>query len=331
VEYKGILYFPGEESSHGRELWKCDGTNTTFAVDIYPGGNGSSPYALKVFNGYLYFYATDASGFGLWKYDGTNASRVSGIIPYSLGGLLEYNGKLYFGGTTNNSDFEPWKYDGTNLAKVAEINEYQTNASTFFWTVFRNKAYFSANDGFFGSQLWSTDGTNVTRITRLAGSAGIYAFPFFDTLYFWGNDGMTGYELWKYDGANVSQVADINPGFSDSLPTPHRAYNNAYYFEANDGLHGTELWRLDPVSALVQITALTRQGSNVSLSWTSPSGMTNVLQSASGGPGGGFSNNFTDRSAPLVAPATGVIVTMNYLDVGGATNLSAKYYRIRVP
>ena len=141
---------------------------------------------------------------------------------------------------------------------------------------------------------------------------------------------MTGYALWKYDGTSVSQVADINPGFSDSLPTPHRAYNNAHYFEANDGLHGTELWRLDAVSALVQVTAISRQGNNISLSWTTPGGMTNVLQSADGGPGGSFSNDFTDRSAPLVSPM-GTIVTMSYLDIGGGTNLSARYYRIRLP
>src|SRR6185436_12920916 len=135
VEYKGLLYFPGEESTHGREMWKCDGTNTTFAFEVYPGPNGASPYALKVFNGLLYFYANDASGFGLWKYDGTNAARVPGIIPYSLLGLLEFNGKLYFGASTNNTDFEPWKYDGTNLTQLAEINVFGTNALVGFWTV----------------------------------------------------------------------------------------------------------------------------------------------------------------------------------------------------
>jgi len=58
--------------------------------------------------------------------------------------------------------------------------------------------------------------------------------------------------------------------------------------------------------------------------------MTNVLQATSGGPGGSFTNNFTDRSGPLVSSA-GDIVTLNYLDVGGATNSPATYYRIRVP
>jgi ELWxxDGT repeat protein len=329
VEYKGILYFPGEESSHGRELWKCDGTNVSFAVDIYPGANGSSPYGLKVFNGFLYFYASDASGLGLWKYDGTNASRVSGMIPYGLGGLLEFNGNLYFGAGTTNSDFEPCKFDGTNLTKLAEINVFNTNAMVVFWNVFRNQAYFSAWDGINGSQLWRTDGTDVSRVTGLAGTTGVYAFPFFDTLYFMGNNGVTDYELWKYDGANVSQVADINPGAAGSMPTPHRAYNNAYYFEANDGLHGIELWRLDPLSALVRITGITRQGKDVSLTWTMPGGFTHALQSAPPGPGGISSSNFTDRSPTLVSPA-GSIVTMNYLDVGGGTN-AAKYYRIRLP
>ena len=323
-EYNGILYFPGEESSHGRELWKCDGTNTTFALDIYPGANGSSPIGLTLFQGKLYFLASDAAGLALWKFDGTNATRINGITPYSFGGLLEFRGQLCLSATTNGSDYEPWKYDGTNFTKIAEINVFNTNSSALFWTLHKNLACFTASDGVHGAQLWTYDGTNVTRITDLATLAGYYAFSFFDTLYFLGNDGLTGYELWKYDGTSVSQVADINPGFSDSLPIPHRIYNNALFFEANDGLHGTELWRLDPVSQLVRFTQIKRQGSDIALTWTTPGNMTNVLQSTRG-----VVTNFSDRSGPLVS-VPGDMVTLQYLDVGGATNPSA-FYRIRIP
>src|SRR3989442_5465570 len=60
-----------------------------------------------------------------------------------------------------------------------------------------------------------------------------------------------------------------------------------------------------------------------------PGGMTSVVRSATGGAGGGFTNNSTDRSASIVA-STGSIVTVNYLDTRGATNIPARYYRIRV-
>ncbi len=85
-------------------------------------------------------------------------------------------------------------------------------------------------------------------------------------------------------------------------------------FQANDGLHGTELWRLDPLASVFRITQIVRQGNDVSVTWTTPGGWTNVVQSANGM---GGTNNFSDRSAAIVA-ANGDIVTTNYLDVGGA-------------
>jgi ELWxxDGT repeat protein len=327
-EFNGALYFPGEDYANGRELWKCDGTNITRVTQINPGSANANPLSLTVFKNALYFAATEGTATGLWKYDGTNASRVGNILLGSYYSLKEYKGALYLSGSTNGVDVEPWKYDGTNFSLVAQINPYHTNSTPIFWAVCWDKLFFSADEGTGYYQLWSWDGTNAARITDLVGSA-IYAFSFFDTLYFLGNDGFTGYELWKYDGATVSLVADINPGAISSLAMPMSAFNNAYYFTADDGLHGTELWRLDPLSALVRVTSVSRQGNNVSLAWTSPGGMTNVAQAGNGDPSSGLTNNFTDCSLFMVAP-TGELVNMNYLDIGGATNEPSRFYRIRI-
>ncbi len=327
VEYNGILYFNGEDLSKGQELWKCDGTNVIRVTDIFPNTGNSDPQLLTVFKGLLYFFATDATGRGLWKFDGTNATRIGTATVNNIGRMPECNGRLFFGASTN-SDYEPWSFDGTNLSKVAQINVHGTNSNPVFWSTFRNRAYFTATDGVHGpAELFSTDGTNVTRITTNLNT--FYAFPYADTLYFSGDDGTNGYELWKYDGARVSMVADINPGRPFSLPTPHQEFKGMYLFDATDGANGDELWRLDAVSQLVQITGLTRQGNDMSVSWSSPGGLTNVLQTSTGS-SGGVSNNFTDRSTPLVAPA-GDMVTVTYLDTGGATNKPAKYYRVRIP
>jgi len=323
--FNNVISFNGSDSSHGNELWKCDGTNMTLVADIYPGSFGSNPLSLTVFNNALYFMANDGTGNGLWKYDGTNLARAGTMVLNTINNLLVYNGALYMGATTNGTDFEPWRYDGTNYAFLGEVNVAHTNATPLFWTTFRNLAFFSATDGQTGPgyQLWSCDGTNLTRLSSFV-SGGIYEFVLNNTLYFTASDGITGYELWKYDGSAVSQVADINPGYSDSLPEPIAAFNNTYMFQATDGLHGTELWRLDALSNVFRITGVARQGNNVSVGWVTPGGWTNVLQAVNGASGAG---GFADLSPAIVAAGSGITST-NYLDVGGAGH-ATRYYRLR--
>jgi ELWxxDGT repeat protein len=297
----------------------------TLVADIYPGSSGSNPLSLTVFNNALYFMASDTTGNGLWKYDGTNVSRAGTMVLNSINSLLVYNGALYFGAAASGMDFEPWKYDGTNFSFLGEVNTNHTNASPLFWTTFRNLAFFSAVDGVHGTgyQLWSCDGSNLTRLSDFA-TGGIYQFVFNNTLYFMANDGITGYEPWKYDGSTISQVADINPGYLDSFPEPLSAFNNTYLFQATDGLHGTELWRLDALSNVFRITSIAKQGGDVLVGLTAPAGWTNVLQAANGVAGPG---QFTDLSPPVIAAGNGITST-NFLDVGGAGH-SARYYRLR--
>jgi ELWxxDGT repeat protein len=329
VEYKGNLYFRGRDSTHGEEIWRCNGTNVAFNTDIYPGTSSSSPFGLTVANGLLYFNATDAAGLGFFKFDGTNATRINGILTGS-GGAVAYKGATYVSGSTNGNRNELCRYDGTNLTQVVQINAFNTNAASVVLLVFQNKLLFSANDGIHGSKFWLYDGTNAVPAGDHTKPSGFYPFVVADTLYFTAYQSSTGFELWKIDDTNTVQVADINPGLLDSLPIPHLAYNGSYYFEANDGANGTELWRLDPLSQLVRITSVARQGNDIKLSWTTPGGYSNVLQSANSSLNGSFTNNFSDRSAPILA-STGTLVTISYTDPGGATNFPARYYRVRVP
>ena len=77
-----------------------------------------------------------------------------------------------------------------------------------------------------------------------------------------------------------------------------------------------------------RITSITRQGSNVVLTWrTSGAGTTNTVQVTPGTPPavGNYTNNFVNLSSAMIvtSPFT------NFTDVGGATNVPARYYRIR--
>jgi hypothetical protein len=74
-------------------------------------------------------------------------------------------------------------------------------------------------------------------------------------------------------------------------------------------------------------TAVTPSSNDVLLTWMMGPGATNALQAAAGNPSGGYTTNaFTDIFVVTNNSAAGTLT--NYLDVGGATNKPARYYRV---
>jgi ELWxxDGT repeat protein len=132
-------------------------------------------------------------------------------------------------------------------------------SSLFFPATFVNvngMAFFPADDGVHGTQLWKSNGTAAgtvmvriihpggtffggdPRITEMANVNG--------TLFFAaGTDSRRNIELWKSNGtaAGTVLVKDIFPGINGSYPQYLTNVNGTLFFRANDGTHGTELWR----------------------------------------------------------------------------------------
>lgn len=85
-------------------------------------------------------------------------------------------------------------------------------------------------------------------------------------------------------------------------------------------------WFIDDVCikvAHLQILSLERAGNDLRLIWTCPAGNTNTVQC-----GATPNGTFTNLSAQLVASGAGV-VTNTYVHSGGATNQTARFYRIK--
>ncbi len=78
---------------------------------------------------------------------------------------------------------------------------------------------------------------------------------------------------------------------------------------------------------MFQILSVTRQSNDVLVSWLMAPGATNALQAASGG-SGYSTNGFMDIFVVTNNTSAGVLT--NYLDVGGATNGAARFYRARL-
>ena len=85
-----------------------------------------------------------------------------------------------------------------------------------------------------------------------------------------------------------------------------------------------------PNTLFLNTDASNTPGNNIVLTWMTPAGTTNQLQVTSGGSTGAYSTNgFTNLGAQMLIEGSGVVTT-NYIDIGGATNQPARYYRMRL-
>jgi len=74
--------------------------------------------------------------------------------------------------------------------------------------------------------------------------------------------------------------------------------------------------------------SVVKAGNDMNIAWSTTGGKRYALQAVTAGPDGRYSTNaFTDVSPTILLP--GGTPQTNYVDVGGATNLPARYYRAR--
>jgi PKD repeat protein len=83
-------------------------------------------------------------------------------------------------------------------------------------------------------------------------------------------------------------------------------------------------------ASVFRITSVAADSSNnVLITWSTAGVRTNAVQAASGDAEGSYTNAFDDIGGLIVLPVAGDATT-NYIDIGGATNAPARYYRIRL-
>lgn len=278
----GTLFFTANDGSHGRELWKSDGTSigTVLIKDINPSfsesyqfpygtillPNGSYANDFVNVNGTLYFSANDGStGYELWKSDGSDVGTVQirDILPGPSSSLPSFltnmNGTLFFSANDGTNGTELWKSNGSSAGTVL-VNDifpgFQypggpgLGSYPSAFTNVNGTLFFAANDGTNGTELWKSDGSSAgTVLIKDIRPGQLSSYPYRLTnvngsLFFTALDGLRGDELWKSNGTNTGteMFLEVMPGSAGSYPSQLVNMGGTLYFAANDGVHGSELW-----------------------------------------------------------------------------------------
>jgi ELWxxDGT repeat protein len=293
VEFKDRLYFSADDGENGRALFVSDGTaeGTQLLVDPHPGEisysdrHAYAPSNLIEFNDRLYFTANDGvHGNELFVSDGiskgtqllvdlypgeNNYGNSNSSYPTNL---VEFNDRLYFTANDGENGRALFVSDGTAegtqllVDLYPEGNNYGNSYSSYPSDLveFKDRLYFSADDGVHGSELFVSDGTaeGTQLLVDLYPGENNYGsnnssptnlVEFNNQLYFTANNGESGYELFVSDGTaeGTRLLVDLRPevsinGFGfNSSPSNLVEFNGKLYFTADDGVHGKELFVTD--------------------------------------------------------------------------------------
>jgi ELWxxDGT repeat protein len=267
INLNGTLFFSDSDPTHGRELWRSNGTaaGTVLVKDIDPGKVGGvyfPKYTFTNVNGTLFFDARDGvHPTSLWRSNGTAAGTVmvkefnsfKGETNYPFA-LTNVNGTLFFDGDDSAHGAELWRSNGTaaGTVLVKDIEPGSKGSKPQFLTNVNGTLFFEANDGVHGGELWRSNGTAAGTVAVRNINPGFYSLTNINgTLFFDANDGVHGTELWRSNGtaAGTVMVKDINLGIAGSFPAYLTNVNRALFFEANDGIHGSQLWESNGTAA----------------------------------------------------------------------------------
>jgi ELWxxDGT repeat protein len=191
---------------------------------------------------------TPAEGYELWRTDGTESGTflVRDIWPGPQGGIF--------------------------------FDDPQSGEFPFDPAVLGDQAFFLAEDGVHGWELWRTDGSEAgTRMVKDIRQGPDSPFGRHDTnsgethlgwahvesgglMYFLADDGEHGIEVWRTDGteAGTFLLKDILPGPQGSFGNDDDDQSANFFgadvagkmlFSADDGVHGFEVWKTDGTQA----------------------------------------------------------------------------------
>jgi ELWxxDGT repeat protein len=274
--FEGEIWFAATTPATGFELWHSDGTvGGTEVVELRTGSSGSSPSRFVVLGSTLFFVAYDELlGEQLFRIADAGSPAVmldyanqSGLSPEKL---VSTGDRLFFFGESSSTGRELFtirenEAEPTPIEIVPGPGWPDDQDELVAWN---GAAYFMADDGVTGRQIWRSDGVSVAPVSSLSGGStpeNLTAGP--GGVYFVYADSAFGSELWRTDGVATVRISDINPLGGDAYPYHLTRVGNRLYFTAEEPVTGGELWWTDGVT-VAQVADL-RPGAG----YSSPGGL----------------------------------------------------------
>ena len=198
----------------------------------------------------------------------------SGSTGSLIGGLVEYQGALYFKANDGSTGTELWKSNGitSGTGAVADTNPGALNFNPSNLTEFNSKLYFSGLiTATVGSEIFSYDGSVITNAADIkpgtASSAPGFIIPFNGNLYFRAQEASTTtYRLYKLTPTNTYSVLDN----TNIVGTSAAVLGSTLLFSGGTVAGNTQLYSTDGTTVSLIKTINSTGSSTASNFYTAP-------------------------------------------------------------
>lgn len=244
-----FVYFTGQTSDAGREIWKTDGSpgGTRLIKDIVRGRASSEPTRLTAVGKTVFFRATDKQGPGLWATRGT-AATTTRLTRLDYSQYVATKNALYFI-AWHFKHPELWRSDGTvaGTKLVTKLAKEPQQLIAGDSVIFMNYTF---------DQFWMSDGTAAgtgPMTTYFSASASQQFVTVGDALYYEATDGGSR-RIWRLDKSGTTPVGPGGDGLGGQ--EMFKAGNQLYYFVK--GATAEELWTVPTgSSSAMKVATLT--------------------------------------------------------------------------
>ena len=178
--FNNELYFFANDGPSGFEPWKTDGTEIGTVMVKNIGIDNGTPFPSSPDNltywaeagGRLFFTAeTGNSGIEPYTTDGTSTAKLDdlNVVPRRDDVFRVFKDRMFFFADDDTHGFELWVSNGTlsgaDLIKdiyTTPINAPLKADGLKFLTEYQGQLFFTADDGFVGTEVWVTQGTEIS-------------------------------------------------------------------------------------------------------------------------------------------------------------------------